>query len=94
VDKNNNLISKVTDNSGTWASLLLLVKRPGDKCAAILGEISYGATVIGQQSRFRKLAGAYFEDQPKLAKRIKEKEFKSNQIAEVAQIYREMKNKN
>lgn len=90
VDKNNNLISKVTDNSGTWASLLLLVKRPKDKCAAVIGEIPFGATVIGRESRFRKLASAFFQDQPKLVERIKNKEFKSEQIVEVVIAYQEL----
>lgn len=90
IDKNNILISQSIDNSGTWADIFLLVKKPGETCATMIGHIAYGATIIGQEKRFRKSASIYFDDKEDLVKRINNKEFKNNEIKELAQAYNEL----
>ncbi|MBQ0767990.1 MAG: hypothetical protein KBT58_01775 [Bizionia sp.] len=90
IDKNNTMISQTIDNSGTWADIFLLVKKPEETCATMIGHIAYGATIIGQEKRFRKSASIYFEDKEELVKRINNKEFKSNEIQELAKAYSEL----
>ena len=55
--------------------IFMLVKRPDEKVATILGSYSESIT-INENGAFRKLASDYFKDCPELVKRIKEKEFK------------------
>src|SRR5690606_32024399 len=87
IDDNGKMISKSVDRSGTWADIFLLVRRPDETCASMLGHIAYGAKIIGQEKRFRKSASIYFSDMPKLVKRINNNEFKSGEIEKLIEAF-------
>lgn len=87
IDDNGKMISKSVDKSGNWAEILLLVRRPDETCASMLGQIIYGAKIIGQEKQFRKSASIYFSDMPELVKRINNNEFKSSEIEKLIESY-------
>lgn len=87
IDKNGNMISKSADRTGSWADIFLLVKRPNESCASMIGHIAFGAKIVGQEKRFRKSASIYFKDKNELVERINNKEFKSNEIEKLAKAY-------
>ncbi|SEA44099.1 hypothetical protein [Bizionia paragorgiae] len=87
LDNNGKMISKSVDRSGTWADIFLLVRRPDESCASMLGHIANGAKIIGQEKRFRKVSSIYFKDKPELVKRINKKEFKSSETEKLIKAY-------
>jgi hypothetical protein len=86
IEKNGKLVSK-TSNTGTWADIFILFRRPNESCASMIGHIAYGAKIIGQEKKFRNVASEYFKDKPELVKRIKNKEFKSNEFQKLINAY-------
>jgi hypothetical protein len=89
IKKTNTMVVK-SKNSGGWASIYLLVKRSDESCMAMMGEISYGAKVIGQEKTFRKSTRRYFADQPVLVDRIQKKEFKIEDLQILVNEYRKL----
>ena len=87
IDDNGKMISKSTDRTGSWADIFILLRRPNESCASMIGHIANGAKIIGQEKRFRKMASIYFKDKTELVKRIKSKEFKSNEIEKLIAAY-------
>lgn len=87
IDKDGNMISKTSDSSGTWADIGLLFKRPGEEGPATLGTLSFGAKVLNKESLFRKTAILYFEGDKDFIKRIDDKEFKSDEMLDMAKAY-------
>lgn len=82
-----NMITKTTDNGGTWASIALLLKRPGEEAATSISAMTNGATIIGEESLFRKTAAAYFTGETKFIERIEKKEFKAEDLLPLVKAY-------
>ncbi|WP_116786893.1 hypothetical protein [Flavobacterium psychrotrophum] len=87
IDKDGNMITKTTDNGGTWASIALLLKRPGEEAATSISAMTNGATIIGEESLFRKTAAAYFTGETKFIERIEKKEFKAEDLLPLVKAY-------
>ncbi len=91
IDKEEKIVSKSVD-SGTWADIFILFKRPGETVPTMITSITYGAEVMNQQKMFRNAAARYFEADTAFADRIKNKEFKHNEVGKIVNAYIEYKN--
>ncbi|WP_156032992.1 hypothetical protein [Sediminibacter sp. Hel_I_10] len=90
--KKGKVVSTTIDNSGTWAEIFLLVKRPSENCIAKLGAFTSGAKIIGEESSFRKASKVYFKDNSTLVDRIDNKEFKIDDIRNLVKAYDDLVN--
>lgn len=86
IDESGNITMQSSDRSGTWAEILLLLKRPDEDSAAQMTTMT-SIKVGGLQSIFRKTASYYFQDQPEFAKRIEANEFAHDDIIRLAKYY-------
>lgn len=69
---------------------LYYCQREGEKLPTLIGLDRTGAVIsFNEKGGFSKLASEYFSDAPKLAKRIKSKEFKVTDILKVVDLYTE-----
>lgn len=75
---------------GMWAEIVYLFKRPGESCAARIAHIVDGAKIIGRKKRFIKSASRYFAGHDSLVERIKDNEFKSEEVIKLAEAYEEL----
>jgi len=91
INKHGDFISSTIDYSGTWADIALLFKRPGEVVPTILGSLSNGAIIINKERTFRTTAILYFKGEESIIKRIESKEFKSEDMLELAKAYIEHK---
>jgi hypothetical protein len=87
IDKEEKIVSKSVDRSGTWADIFILFKRPGEALPTRITSITYGAQVMNQQKTFRKIAARYFKDDTAFAERIENKEFKHDEIGKLVNAY-------
>lgn len=87
IDKNGKMISKSVDHTGNWADVFFLARRPDETCASMISHLVSGAQIIGKEKRFRNVSSRYFSDQPELVKRIKNKEFKSDEVEKLIEAY-------
>ena len=87
INKNEVMIAKTVDRSGTWADVILLLKRPGETAPTMITSISYGAKIIGKEKKFRKYASIYFSEHPDLVKRIQDKEFEHDKMEALIEAY-------
>lgn len=72
----------------TITDITFYARRPTEEHASCLGvHITSGAMPIGYNKQFRKFAGEYFSDDPALAARIKNKEFKVSEAIQLVQEY-------
>ena len=75
-------------NQGGAGPVHLLLKRPNEADATLVGLDFLGRKgAFGVQSSCRKLASRYFKENAELVERIKNKEFKAEEIVELAKAY-------
>lgn len=86
IDSAGTMVSKSAD-SGGWADIFICFKRPGEEFPSSITSFTYGATVIGQDKRFRKSAILYFKGEDVFNQRIENKEWTHEQIYEMAKAY-------
>ena len=81
---NGTVINQTTYNNTTHNLNLFYLKKKNDKYSAYISDIYY--SIFGEK-KFRKNAIPFFNDCPKLVKKIKSKEFKKSDIIEIIEFY-------
>ncbi|AXG73321.1 hypothetical protein DVK85_03380 [Flavobacterium arcticum] len=92
IDGEGEITVTIKNNIGL-ASTSICFLRPDEEILTMIttGDIK-GANVLGRESKFRKSAAHYFKDVPELVERIRDKEFKAENIEELLKTYVAYKN--
>lgn len=87
IDNEGEITLTLKSNIG-MASTSISFLRPGEEVLTMItSSETEGANALGRESKFRKSAAHYFKDVPELAKRIIDKEFKTDDIPELLKTY-------
>lgn len=87
VNKDDKMVAMTVDRSGTWADVFVLFKKPGETSPSIIMSFTNGATVIGQDKKFRNAAKQFFKGEDGFIARIDNKEFKNDDVYKMAEAY-------
>lgn len=87
VNKDDKMTAMTVDRSGTWADVFVLFKKPGETAPSIIMSFTNGATVIGQDKKFRNAAKQFFKGEDEFIARIDSKEFKNDDVYKMAEAY-------
>lgn len=91
INKEGHLISQ-SAMSYFFGEIPLLFRRPDETVSTVIcTQTSGNTTIIGKEKKFRKNAIRYFSGEDSFIKRIDAKEFKSENMLELAKAYTEFK---
>ncbi|KAF2519934.1 hypothetical protein E0W68_01525 [Flavobacterium salilacus subsp. salilacus] len=86
IDEEGDMVARTVDTSGTWADISLFYRRPGEDAPTLMASFS-SITIIGAEKKFRKWAMLYFGEDNEIGQRIENKEFKIENMLELAKAY-------
>lgn len=87
IDNEDRIITKTSDSSSKGVEMILAFKRPDEENPTRITAFLYGTVADGEEARFRRTAALYFRDEPELVERIKNKEFKADNVKALAKAY-------